>query len=106
MYKTCNLQQKHTHSSIHIHVVHNHKKSNIHHVQEFNMFMTIYKENTIAKLNTRILILRISFPSNSYVTTMLHPTIGQCDPYSLSIIATHEIGMISKGNLGEQTYTQ
>ena len=36
------------HSSIHIHVVHTHETSNKHPVQAFNMFMTIYEENTIA----------------------------------------------------------
>ena len=88
MYKICNLQWKHTHSSIHIHVVHTHETNNIHHVQEFNMFMIIYEENTIAELNTRILILRRSFPATSYVAATFHPTIGQCAPYSLSITIT------------------
>ena len=64
----------------------------------FIMFMTIYKENTIAELNTRILSLRISFPATSYVAATFHPTIGQCAPYSLSITATPELGMISTRN--------
>ena len=46
----------------HIHVVHTHKTSNVHLVQAFNMFMIIYKENTIAELNTRMFILKRSFP--------------------------------------------
>ena len=49
MYKISNLQRKHTHSIIPIHAIHTHKTSNIHHVQAFNMFMTIYEENTIAE---------------------------------------------------------
>ena len=79
MYKIRNLQWKHTNSSI-------------------NMFMTIYKENTFAELNTIILILRRSFPATSFVAATFHPTIGQCAPYSLSITATLELGMISTGN--------
>ena len=98
MYKICNLQWKHTHSSIHIHVIHTHKTSNIHLVQAFNMFMIIYKENTIAELNTRILILKEACPATSYVTATFHPTIGQRACYSLSITATPELGMISTGN--------
>ena len=98
MYKTCNLQWKHTHSNIHIHVVHTHKTSNVHLVQAFNMFMIIYEENKIAELNTRILILRRGFPATSYVAATFHPTIGQCAPYFLSITATPELGMISTSN--------
>ena len=91
MYKICNLQWKHTHSSIHIHVVHVHKTSNIHHVQD-NL-----QENTIAELNTRILILRISFLANIYVAATFHPTIGQCAHQSLSNTVTPELGMIPLG---------
>ena len=64
----------------HIHVVHTHKTSNVHHVQAFNIFMIIYEANTIVELNTRILILIRSFPVTSYVAATFHPTIGQCSP--------------------------
>ena len=44
--------------------------------ETFIMFMTIYEENTIVELNTRILILRRGFPATRYVAAMFHPTIG------------------------------
>ena len=106
MHNTCKYTAEATSFIQHIHVVHTHKTSNIHLVQAFNMFMTIYKENTIVELNTRILILRRSFPTTRFVVATFHPTIGQCAPYSLSITATLELGMISTGNQGTQTYTQ
>ena len=64
----------------------------------FNTFMIIYEENTIVELNTRILILRRSFPATRFVSATFHPTIGQCAPYSLSITATPKMSMISTGN--------
>ena len=81
----------------HIHVVYTHKTSNVHPIQEFNMFMIIYEENRIAELNTRILILRRIFPATSYVPATFHPTIGQRSHQSLSITATPELGMIPQG---------
>jgi len=58
-----------------------HKTRNIDPVQAFHMFMNNLQRKYIAEVKcTRILILRRSFPTTSYVVATFHPTIGQCAP--------------------------
>ena len=59
-------------------------------VQAFVMFIAEVKHQ-------KILILKRSFPTTSYVVATFHPTIGQCAPQSLSNNATPELGMIPQG---------
>ena len=58
-----------------------HKTSNIHHVQAFHVFMNNLQRKYIVGVKcTRILILRRSSPTTSYVAAMFHPNIVQCAP--------------------------
>ena len=61
-------------------------------------FIIIPKANSLQRLSTRILILKISWPTTSYVTTTFHSTIGQCAHQSLSNTATPELDMIPTRN--------
>ena len=88
---------------IHICIVHvNTQRKKNAFIQAFNMFILIHK--TIAEIkHTTILILRRSFPANSYVAAMFHPTIGQCAHQPISSTATLELGMIPTRNKGTTT---
>ena len=51
-------------------------------------------------LNTRDTYLEKKLLATIYVTTMFHPTIGQCNHQTLSITTTPELGMIPTRNKG------
>ena len=62
-----------------------------------------YSVNINAEIKLlRILILKRTRPTTSYVATMFHPTISQCTHQSLSNIATTKLGMIPQGVRGNQ----
>ena len=48
-------------------------------IQEFIMFIVIHKTNIVAEIRyKRILILKRSWLTTSYVAAMFHSTIGHC----------------------------
>ena len=68
-------------------------------IQAFNMFIIIHKTNTVTGIKYKtILILKISWPTTSYVAAMFHPIVGQCTHHSLNNTATPELCMIPKGS--------
>ena len=75
-------------------------------IPTFNMFIVIHKKNIVVEIKyKRILILKRSWPTTSYVAATFHPTIGRWAHQSLSIIATPELGMIPQGTREQQAHS-